>query len=178
MTGVGDAPYYEFLGKLLDGKINFRKAIKRQKFKELYRLNYDRFEGRLWDQDHQNGLLVATRYGNNPRLWRCWPLGRVEERQMSAIGSGGEYAVEYIRSKDILRPHGIGLSQTIAFSAEAIERASMDIHTAGLDIAVILPEGINEHGKSISQAIKNARKKEIDSLMTQYENQRKNHQRR
>ncbi len=169
MAGICDPQYYEFLGRLLDGKIDFRKAIKKHHFEELFKLNYERFSGRMWNQDNQNGLLVATRYGNKPKLWTCWPLGRVEERfPATSIGSGSEHVFQYFKSEDLLRPHGLSLPEAITFAAEAMERASTDIHTGGLDIVVVTQNEIKEHGKAMAQNLKNARRKEIDSLIAWY----------
>jgi hypothetical protein len=169
MAGICDPQYYDFLGKLLDGKIDFRKAIRKQYFRELFRLNYDRFSGRIWNQDNQNGLLVATRYENNPKLWTCWPLGRVEKRfPATSIGSGSEHVFQYFKSEDLLKPHGLSLQEAITFAAEAMERASTDIHTGGLDIVVVTPEGIEEHGKTMAQTLKDARREVISNVINRY----------
>ncbi len=169
MTGVYDFPYCNFLKKLLSGKIDFRKAVKKKQFDQFFKLNLGRFEGMLWDNEHQNSLLVATRYAGKPELWSCWPLGKVCEIPLAtSIGSGSKHAFDYFKSKDILGPNGLSLPEAITFAVEAMERASTDIYTGGLDVVVVTHKGIDEYGSMIAQTLKDAKRKAISDVINRY----------
>ena len=96
MCGVYDGDYIEFLEELIEGKIDFRKAIADGYFREFHHLNNSRWGGMLPQTEKMNSLLIATRFGGVPELYSCFPLGKVETRNLTSIGIGSEYVFNYL----------------------------------------------------------------------------------
>jgi 20S proteasome alpha/beta subunit len=72
------------------------KVTSEGKFDDLVKTNLIRMGGRQWGGELTNSLILATRFDDGPRLFTCWPLGLVEERYVTGIGSGSDPALSYI----------------------------------------------------------------------------------
>jgi hypothetical protein len=165
-TGPIDLPLSEFFYDLLQGNLDFYKALKRGRLDELARLNIGRFEGRLWNPEHINSMLVAIRYSDNkdPELYTCWPLGRVEERPLlTAIGSGSDYALDYLVNELAgVVSRDLSLNHAIDLASEAIDRASTDVYTGGLDLVIVRKNGIYEYGPKIKDSITSGKRNSLE----------------
>jgi hypothetical protein len=168
MTGINDPIYTGFLYDLLNGDINFRKSIENGFFEDLLRINLNRFDGRVWQNDSSNSLLISTRYDDEPKLWTCWPLGRVDERDFTAIGSGSDHALRYISEQEILTPKQITTKQAISYAGNAVKTASADIYTAGLDLVVVSADKIRQYGKRIKKRVDDAESDEILNIKREF----------
>ena len=107
----------------------------------------------MFDGDNINGLLIATRYDNQPKLWTCWPLGKLDERRITAIGSGSDYALKHVSDKGILSPDQITIKDAVDYASEAVEAANTDIYTTGLDLVVVAPDKITTFGNRIKKSM-------------------------
>jgi len=161
MSGVFDQPYVDFLSAILDGKINLIRALKKENFSELRYLNEYRWKEEVPDTDLMNSLLVATRF-DEPRLFACWPLGKVEEKAFASMGSGSGYALEHLREQGKLIPCEVGLEEAVDLSVEALDKASQDIYTGGLDLVAVTKGGIYDFGKDIRTEVNKARKRAVN----------------
>jgi len=108
-------------------------------------------------------LLIATKY-NKPKLYACWSLGKIEEKNWTSIGSGSEYAIKYIREKDMLIPKGISLEEGLDLTINSLDKASQDIYTGGIDIVVVTNSGIEDYGKNIREKVNKARFNAIEKI--------------
>lgn len=161
MSGIFDESYTNFLSDILNGKIDLEKVIRDGIFPQLKELNLNRWGDRIPDMDFSNGLLLATRFGNNPSLYTCWPLGRVEPRAYTSIGSGSQYAIEFIGESGKIIPGRINVEEAIDLTVGALDKASQDIYTGGLDLVIVSPEKIQSHGEQIRRVVAEAREAEI-----------------
>lgn len=162
-TGSFDNHYINFLSSILEGDIDIRKATETGNFSEFLDMNLGRWEGRI-PTDDRNSLVVATRFDGNPQLYTCWPLGRVEERSWTSIGSGSNYALNYISHQGILIPRGLTLKKAVELVDSSLDYASTDLYTGGLDMVIITKDGISEHGKNIRTHIKGGRQRAIQEI--------------
>lgn len=167
MAGVFDTPFMKFLGDLLDRKIDIKKAIEEGFFNELLRLNLSRWEGRTPDNEYCNGIILATRF-DTPKLYTCYPLGRLEDRTWTSIGSGSEFALKYINKQGLVIPGRVNLNKGIETVANALEEACQDPYTGGIDLVVITQEGIQEYSQEIKTSMENAKKKKINEIISRY----------
>lgn len=167
MSGIFDNMYAEFLGGVLRGKIKVADAIEKEFFDELVNLNLRRWDGRTPDASYLNSLVLAVRYNNKPRLYTCWPLGKIEEREWTAIGSGANFALDYISSDQDLLKGKRELKRLVGLSVNALDKSSQDIYTSGADMAVILPDRIVEFGKEFRRHIEAAKKTSIKNAVKQ-----------
>ena len=168
MSGFRDRAYLEFLYELINGKINLRESIDKGNFRELLELNLGRFGGRMFDGEAVNGLLIATRYDDKPMLWNCWPLGKIEERRIMAIGSGSDYALKHIGDKEILSPDQISIKEAVKYASDAVEVANTDIYTTGLDLVVVAPDKIHSFGNRIKSQIQSAKSASLNSIISEF----------
>jgi len=164
MTGIHDGNYSAFLYDFIHGNINFKEAIEKGNSEALFKLNLDRFNGRMWDNSHVNSLLIATRYDDSPRLWTCWPLGRIEERYFTALGSGSEHAIDYLQSLNYLCSRDVDADWAIDAAIGALKAASKDVYTSGKDIVVVRKKDILKFGDVIRNRHKEAEKEAIREI--------------
>ena len=170
MAGLRDTNYTEFLYDLIHGKIDFQKSIKRGSFKELLDLNLSRFNGGTWQNQYTNSLLIATNYGGEPKLWTCFPLGRIEERIHTSVGSGSEDALNYInrQTADNLSSREIDIPRGIYLVTAALHAASADLYTRGLDIVVLTKTKTYEFGDEIKTTLESAKRQTVDSIANKF----------
>ncbi len=165
MAGSYDPWYIEFLLNVQEGKIDFKEAMKSENFPALSDLNLKKMGGKKYDYEKQNLLLVASRYENSPRLWTCYPLGRVEERSWTVLGSGEKHASAYIQSKGYLPPRQIDLGTALDLAYGALKSASQDIYTGGWDVTVITPYDIIEYGDKIKKDIQRCEQQTLKEII-------------
>lgn len=172
MSGVFDNTYRTLLGDLMKGRIDYKSASQSGSLKELSSANLSRFGGRTWENQSYNTLLVATRYDNTPVLWKCWPLGAVENITCGAIGSGSEYAMSYInwvvQEEGIQNPSELSIRRAVDWVTRAMRHANRDIHTSGLDIVVVTPQQIEGFGGRISSKVREAQDAIIKEIKHKY----------
>lgn len=164
MTGVYDTLYVDFLSGILKGRVDVQKAIKDKFFSELLNLNLTRWEGKVPDNDLINALLIASRFDNKPCLYTCYPLGRVEERNCTSIGSGSTFALNHISKQGKLIPQYLRLEDAVDLAQSSLEEASQDLYTGGLDFAVVTPREIVEFGSEIKSGIDRANARSIAGI--------------
>lgn len=177
MSGVFDEHYTEFLTKVIKGDIDIRKVVDEGYFRELRDLNSSRWKT-LPDQ-RMNGLLLATRFDNNPQLYTCWPMGQVEPRGFTVIGSGQELPLEYFTSKravslyeegkSCLDPENLSLEDAIGYSYIGLEAAtSQDVYSSGVNLVVVEEGEIKEYGPGIREKAKVAEREEVRRIQKLY----------
>ena len=112
-----------------------------------------------------NSLLLATRFKGKPRLHSCYPLGKVEEKAWTSIGSGSDYALghisNYVSSHALDVPRDISLEKGVELAHEGLSKASQDLYTGGLDLVVVTPRGIKNYGSMIRKDISDAEQKAV-----------------
>jgi len=162
MSGIYDNPYIQFLSDFLNDKFDLEKVTCDGFFPEFADLNLGRWDGRN-PTDDWNTLLLATRF-NGPKLYTCWPLGKIEKKKFTSIGSGQEYAQNYILGQGKPIPKRISTEEGIDIVVKALENASQDIYTQGLDLVVLTEEGIHELGKGIRDEVESARIRAIQKV--------------
>lgn len=170
MAGTYDDKFREFLYDLRHGKIEFQDAAKKGYFEQLLRLNLSRADGRIMKE--VTSLLVASRTGSDePELHSCWPLGRIDSVPFyTSIGSGSEYALSYLHHQLSNRiPREVSLAEAIKHARRAVAYAGKDIHTKGLDIAVITKDNISQYGDRIDKVTGMAANAEIKKIIRQYQ---------
>ena len=162
-AGTVDKDYLDFLEGVVKGDINIEQAIKDGEFRELADMNLKRWEGRL-PNDDISSFLTAVRFNRNPQLYTCWPLGKIEQRPFTAIGSGSEYALQHLTRYGEHIYRGMGLTDCLDITVAGLDEASRDIYTAGLDLVVVTPDQIYEFGSDIKSAIDSAKKRTISRI--------------
>jgi len=162
LAGSVDKQYFSFLKEVLEGRIDIQKVVKTGSFPEFLGLNMDRWEGRIPNQEG-NSMLMATRFGD-PKLYTCWPLGKVEQRDFTAIGSGSDYALQYLADHRQPLYMGLPIARGIDLAVESLDKAAQDIYTAGLDLVVVTSDRIHEFGRGIKTAVEIARIKKIKQI--------------
>lgn len=164
MSGLFDQQYVNFLSAILDGKIDIRDKVRTGFFSDLANLNNARWDGKVPNDNAMSGILLATRFDNIPKLYTCWPLGKVEERYLTCIGSGSEYALKNISDQGKLIPGRINLKEGIDIAISALDEASQDIYTGGLDLVVVTPKQIQSFGDQIKDHLRESRKKVLNKV--------------
>ena len=162
-AGLVDKNYLDFLGGVLNGDIDIEKAIKEGNFQELAEMNIKRWEGRF-PNDDVSSFLTAVRFNGSPQLYTCWPLGRVENRDFTSIGSGSEYALQHLMKYGEQIYRGMRLTDCLDIAVTGLQEASRDIYTAGLDLVVVAPDQIYEFGSDIKNAIDAAKTRSIKKI--------------
>lgn len=167
MSGDWDQAYVDFLSDILKGRIDMKKAIKKEFLSELLNLHLLRWGGYL-PIDNQSSLLLATRFDNKPSLYTCWPLGKLEGRIWTSIGSGSDYVIDFIRKQGKDIPPHISLEQGIDLVVNGMDEAFQDIHTGGLDLVIVTSEGIQEYRDKIKDSINLAKRRSINEIKEKY----------
>ena len=161
MAGAVDSAYASFLYDFLESKFDLEKITKEGFFGDILKLNLDRWEGKIPNLDRLSGFLLATRY-NEPKLYSCWPLGAVEERSYTSVGSGSNFALDYLDSFNMRIPKGISIEDGIDLAVGSLDKASQDIYTGGLDLIVLTKDKILDLGSKIRENINSARLNSIE----------------
>lgn len=164
MCGVYDQNYIDFLSGVLKGDIDIRRRVASGHFPEFEELNIVRWGGQVPNLDQMNSLLMATRFDGDPKLWTCWPMGKIEEKKWTSIGSGSSYALNYVQSQAKLIPSYLSLADGVDLAASSLNEASQDIYTGGLDLVVVTPKLIQNYGGEMNEAMDIAKRKAIEKV--------------
>jgi len=177
VSGIYDEQFRDFLGNFMTGKIDIEKIVKRGRFKELVDLNLKRLEGRMFPVNGNfNGVLLGTNVNGKPELYTCWPLGRVESRAFTCIGSGSKFVEEYLGSKNVvlsaegngttLNSDNLSLEEGIDLAETAASYATADLYSVGFDLVILsggeifeTPELYVEGSKGRAKALKQIKQK-------------------
>ncbi|MBT4174447.1 hypothetical protein HOC80_05095 [archaeon] len=168
MTGVADPAYFDLLHAMIDGKINFKDAVRKGFFDELNKTNMQRWGYRA-PSNENNALLVGLRDSGETGLFLCYPLGHIERVNWRSIGSGSQHASEYVASHGMNTPPYLSTSDSIDMAVNSIDAAARDIYTGGLDLVVIRPDGITNPGEKIRADVRRASQRSLKQVMKQYE---------
>ncbi len=153
-SGKMDQKMEDFVQALSNGKFDVENIINKGNFSQLRKLNIERMGKRLPDLGQLSGIVLATRFNQDPRLYTCFPLGNVEERVWTSIGSGEERVTEYMNALNVIGESrnylGNGTGHTtqsiIQIGLEAVRRAqSRDLYSHGLDMMVCTSDEIRDH---------------------------------
>ncbi len=155
--GMWDRETYEFVQSVSEGKYNIEKIVEKGNFKELRNLNIKRMGNEFPNSIELSSFIFATRFGNKPKLYTCFPLGKVEERSWITGGSGKEKINEYMNAlnvkgeaTDYIRGDPVRPADVIRVGLEAVRRAQgQDLYSHGLDMMVCTKEKINDHYKDL-----------------------------
>ncbi len=166
MAGVRDEIYLEFLSEVLREEIDFKKYAEAGFFDPLLKLHISRFDGRVWQSDLSNSLVIATRYEGVPKLYSCWPLGKIEEKVYAAIGSGSRHVYDLFSEQQRLTSKDISLKDAAELAIKGAERASStDLHSGGLDIVIVKGDKIEEYGPRIKAEMEQARQRVVTNII-------------
>ncbi len=168
-SGNRDEETYEFVEKFSGGEFNVEKIIKEGYFKELNELNSKRMGNTFPDLKKLSGIILATRFENKPKVYTCFPLGKVEERIWTCAGSGEQKINEYMQAlqvlsqaKDYLEDEDGNdeIGDIIRVGLEAVRRSqSQDIYSHGLDMMISTQEKITDHYADLGDNFKEKLKK-------------------
>jgi hypothetical protein len=157
-SGLRDNETEDFAQGLAQGNFDVLKIIKKGYFPELRKLNIKRMGKENPDLNKLSSFLLATRFDGKPKLYTCFPLGSVQERVWTAVGSGYPRIKEYMDAMQIFTEArdylNNGKDPTIAdairVGLEAVRRSqSQDLYSHGLDMLVCTPEEINDHSTEL-----------------------------
>ena len=145
--------YPDFLEKLAKGGFDIEGITKRGYFPALRKLNIKSMGRKLPNLKDLTGIILITRFDNDPKLFTCFPLGEVGERGWTSAGSGDEIVAEYMKSLTVLsqardyRPVSeLKTGELFQIGLEAVRSAQgQDVYSHGLDMMVCTPERINDH---------------------------------
>jgi|SRR3989344_414918 len=174
-SGMRSEGFEDFISEMVDGSINIEQAVKDRNFTKLRELNLKRLGTKTPDPEKLSSFLLATRFGEKPCLYNCWPLGDVEEFGLTYIGSGARKADEYFRARAVIQqareyiaPNNDGSSKKgniLIAGLEALRYAqSIDIYSSGLDLVVVTPDKIIDHFPELQDDFR----KRIEAITLQY----------
>jgi hypothetical protein len=166
-SGITDESCTFLFSQILKDNSMARRAIDKGFFQELADLNSGRRGGYFSEPAKETSLLLSTRF-DAPRLFHCYPEGRVEEKFVDALGTGAGFAIEYLLGQGRIIPSALTIEQGIDYGFKALQRASKDIFTRGLDLYVVTSAVISEYGNKIRSAAASARRKAIEEVKREY----------
>lgn len=159
IAGGYDERTHEFIQEMMEGKIDVPKIIAQGTFREFRDLNIQKMGNRVPDLKSLVGCLLLTRFDNAPLLHTCFPMGSVEPRILTYVGSGSEYVEEYVKASEVAgevntlrrrNSKGLAVPSLIKYGLDAVKyAASKDLYSNGLDLVVVTPDGINCHGEDL-----------------------------
>jgi len=176
IVGAYDGRTQELVKLMIEGKIDLQKVIAEGRFQELLDINFDRFGGKLPDNEKCTGILLATNI-DYPRLFTCFPMGKVEQREDTNAGSGSRYVEEYLRAEQVINqarqkasllngPISSTVAREMAYRAVRYA-AKFDPYSSGLDMVIVSPQSITELGKNITGLEEKAQKQILDLIKRQ-----------
>ena len=148
-SGTRAEDLYALTEKMINGQIDMQKVLKEGKFPELRELNMSRLGNKMPNLDTLSSFLVISRFDKNPQLHTCWPMGDVEPREVTWIGSGSKGVEDHYNAHMILtesrnytgnqRP--ATSDSLIQFGLEAVRYAQgRDLYSSGFDLIAMTPE--------------------------------------
>lgn len=144
----------ELIQKLVSEEYCIGEIVSQKNFPALRELNIKKMGNHLPNLEKMSGLVLATRFDGQPRLYTCFPLGSVEERIWTTVGSGEKHVEDYMRALEVLTEAksyegstvNPSLPDAIMIGLEAVRRAQgKDVYSHGLDLLICTPEGIKDH---------------------------------
>ena len=171
-SGMFDEETHEFLQKFSEEYFDIQKITKKGYFPELRKLNVKRMGKKLPDISKLSGIILGTRFEKNPKLYTCFPLGSVEERVWTTVGSGDEKINEYMKAlqvlteaRDYIEGSNPDTRDIIRIGLEAVRRAQgRDLYSYGLDMLVFSSEGIYDHYADLGDDFK----KKLNKIQKKY----------
>ncbi len=173
IAGIYDTLAQDLVKKFVNGKLDLQKIANDGFFPNMEAIHLKRAKGRFLRPDDSNSALIACLdEDGSPVLYTCFPLGGVERREGTAIGSGSDYALDFMSQElvrrrgpvDIISENYMDLMAGMDLSRRAIRHSARDIYTKGLDLVVLTPKDIKEYGQRIRTAIDNAEEGEMDLI--------------
>ncbi len=176
VAGRLDEHYEKMASRLMSGDIDVERIVKTGRFNELKNINLKRWGGRLPDMEVCNSLLFLTNFGDKKQLYTAWPLGRVEERITTWIGSGSNQVGAYMNSKDttmyaetgvkLLGNDDIPSEQARGLVYTGLKLAAKhDMYSSGIDMVVMNEDGIRNVSDDFSDLEKRFDKATYDIIM-------------
>ena len=86
-------------------------------------------------------------------------------RGAATTGSGSRFSEEYLGKQSIFTPNTISLDEGIKISLGALDSASQDVYTSGLDMVVVTPDKIKEFGKELKTSMNDAKTRWITRVI-------------
>lgn len=172
-VGVFDERAEGLIGDILAGRVDIQRVIADERMPRLLELNLDRLEGKKPDLDKCTGFILATRFGDVPSLFSCYPLGKVEPREVIFVGSGSTYVDEYLKAEKVIQLTRPEVSMLGEISPQVVREvayravryaARFDPGSEGLDMMRILPDKIVELGRAIAKQEDLAQKRILNLL--------------
>ena len=173
IAGIYDSLLQNLVKNFVNGKLDLEKITSEGFFPDMEAIHLTRAEGRFLRPDDSNSALIAClNEKGSPVLYTCFSLGHVERREGTAIGSGSDYALDFMSQElvrrrgpvDIISENYMDLMAGMDLSRRAIRHSARDIYTKGLDLVVLTPKDIKEYGQRIRTAIDNAEEGEMDLI--------------
>ncbi|MEK6894490.1 MAG: hypothetical protein AABX10_03435, partial [Nanoarchaeota archaeon] len=85
-SGPFDDDVEKFAARMVDGSIDVERVTINGSFPELRELNLDKLGDEAPEAGNVGSFLLITRFGNEPSLYKCWPLGKVALKGLDYIG--------------------------------------------------------------------------------------------
>lgn len=169
-AGTYDPDFLNLMHNFKTGKLNLGNAIMQGQLFEFERLHLKRANGRILNPENTNSLLMATRFGEEPRLYSCWPMGRIDHVDFHRVlGSGSGHAEGYLNESLAGKvERDIGLPEAIEHARKAVEVASRDIYTKGLTLTVVTKDSIDLYASRIKNAMDKALDREVINIANNY----------
>lgn len=175
-AGLLDDGYKNLSENLMNGKIDVERVVSTGNFKELKNLNLKRWDGRLPDMKKATSLLFLTNFGDKRQLYTAWPLGKVEEKIATWIGSGSKQVEAYINSKDVTMYAETGVQLMGNKNIPAVQAREMvynglklavkhDMYSSGIDMAIMNEDGVRNVGLEFSELEKKFDKATLKVIM-------------
>ncbi len=175
-AGTFDNGAQELATRMVDGNIDMQEVIKKGSFPELRELNIRRLGDQRPEPGSSGSFLLITRFDDKPSLYTCWPLGKVEPRGLTYIGSGATKVNEYIearitlqKARDYLPPLGKDRDKEreglLLTGLECLRFAqNNDPYSSGLDLVVATPNSLVDHFKDLQDDFKTR----VESIAAHY----------
>jgi len=148
-SGTYDPEMVKFTEDMKSGKIDLAAVIQKGGFEELRELNLKRLGRKKINPDSSSSFLLINRDGKTTNLYTCFPLGDVEPREWTQIGSGGDRIEKYMDALYVLgdargylpRKGLLSGENIIQAVAEGVRYAqTKDMYSSGIDMVVMTPE--------------------------------------
>ncbi|MAG26151.1 hypothetical protein CMI47_11365 [Candidatus Pacearchaeota archaeon] len=157
ISGTMHSENDELVRKIISGDINIQRVTEKGNFPELRKINIAKMGREVPNTDDISGLIGITRFDDKPRLFNFFPLGSVQERVYTTIGSGSPRVEEYLtalgtmnQAQDYMTSRTGILTDAIQIGLEAVRRSqAQDLYSHGLDMMVVTPERINDHSEDL-----------------------------
>lgn len=147
-SGTIDDNLMGLVDEMKSGKIDLGEIIKKREFEQLRNLTVKTLGRKYLDSEKQSGFLLINRDGTTTNLYKCYPLGEVEQGSFMPIGSGSGRIDEYLKALSVLNEAksymGKGAQITdndiITGVADGVRYAQgKDMYSSGSDMIIMTP---------------------------------------